>query len=103
MFLIAGIQPRVKKLEDTARRCPARGRYSAYHRRVDHYLSLFFIPLLKVKTGEPVVVCDSCSHAGPPSGAAQSAAAAPRQTSCSACGRPLKRDFSFCPYCGTAR
>jgi hypothetical protein len=103
MFFIAGIQPKVRKLEETPRRCPACGQLQAYRRRVDHYLSLFFIPLLKVKTGEPFILCDRCSHSGSPIAGDRPPAAAPRQERCAVCGRPLKREFSFCPYCGNAR
>ena len=103
MFLIAGIQPRNRKLEETARRCSRCGQLQAYLRRVDHYLSLFFIPLVKVKTGEPFILCDNCSHTGSANSTHQPPGTKPRPTRCAACGRPLKREFSFCPYCGTIR
>ncbi|KPJ75855.1 MAG: hypothetical protein AMJ54_13635 [Deltaproteobacteria bacterium SG8_13] len=102
MFLIAGIQPRTRKLEGTARRCPACGQFQAYRRRIDHYLSLFFIPLLKVKTGEPFILCDSCSHAGSIADNKYASGKASPQARCLACGRSLKQEFSFCPYCGAA-
>ena len=44
MFLIAGIQPKTRRVNDTPQRCPACGLVQAYATRVDHYLSLFFIP-----------------------------------------------------------
>lgn len=103
MFLIAGIQPRVKKLEAAALRCPVCGRYEAYRQRVDHYLSLFFIPLLKVKTGQPFTLCNHCAHAGSEAGTDQPPGPSVRPSRCTSCGHPLKREFSFCPYCGTAR
>ena len=103
MFLIAGIQPKTRQLDDIARRCPACGQFRAYRKRVDHYLSLFFIPLLKVKTGEPFLVCDRCAHADSSHSEKPGAEPTPRHTHCQACGRPLKREFFFCPYCGSAR
>ena len=103
MFLIAGIQPKIKKLEDVARRCPACGQFRAYRKRVDHYLSLFFIPLVKVKTGQPFILCDQCTRNGAAAAGDHTAAAPPRQSRCAACGRTLKPDFTFCPYCGSAR
>jgi predicted RNA-binding Zn-ribbon protein involved in translation (DUF1610 family) len=103
MFLIAGIQPKTRKLEDTPRRCPFCGQLQAYRSRVDHYLSLFFIPLLKVKTGEPFIRCDRCSQFGFSNANDQLSGTTPRQDRCAKCGRPLKRGFSFCPYCGNAR
>ena len=100
MFLIAGIQPKIKQLEDTPRRCPACGQLRAYRKRVDHYLSLFFIPLLKVKTGEPFLLCDHCTRSGATlSGDAGSGPAAQKDR-CPACGRPIEPDYHFCPYCG---
>ena len=103
MFIVAGIQPKTRKLDDTARRCPACGQFRAYRQRVDHYLSLFFIPLLKVKTGEPFILCDRCAHTGSSASEQQTTGPASRSSRCAACGRPLKREYSFCPYCGKAR
>ncbi len=103
MFLIAGIQPKIKKLEDTPRQCPSCGQFQAYRKRMDHYLSLFFIPLLKVKTGQPFILCDRCARTESPESLDRSAGSAPRKPRCSDCGRSLKPEFSFCPFCGTAR
>lgn len=103
MFLIAGVQPKTRKLEDTARRCPSCGLFQAYMRRVDHYFSLFFIPLLRVKTGEPFIACDSCSYSGFSNAGEHGPGATAKRGRCEACGRRLQREFAFCPYCGTAR
>jgi len=70
-FFIAGISPKVKVLDEKPRRCPVCGLHQAYYKRVDHYLSLFFIPIFKVKTGETVIRCDrsrkavSCKSTSP--------------------------------------
>jgi len=101
MFLIAGVTPRVVTMEEAPQRCPSCGLYQARHRRLDHYFSLFFIPLLRVKKGEPFLFCPRCEKSGgvfdPPrsSNAPQHAV-----TSCGGCGRPLDPGFRFCPQCG---
>ena len=63
MFLIAGISPKVKYIDHTPRRCPVCGLHRAYYKRIDHYISLFFIPIIKVKTGDPVFMCEGCERA----------------------------------------
>jgi predicted RNA-binding Zn-ribbon protein involved in translation (DUF1610 family) len=103
-FIIAGLQPRTKLLEPTPRRCPSCGLQQAYLQRVDHYLSLFFIPLLPVRRGDPFLFCRRCNQAvegaaknqaghGPPPGGA-----APDR--CAQCGRTLQAAFKYCPHCG---
>jgi hypothetical protein len=76
------------------------GLNQAYTQRVDHYLSLFFIPIFRVKKGEPFIVCDSCEQTGrglrpdytrPQTGS-------PRM--CMSCGKALNEDFKYCPQCG---
>ena len=90
------MQPRKVKLDQAPRRCPACGREGARLVRLDHYFSLFFIPLLPVKRGEPYL---ECPHCGPLQGRAPGRAA-PRPSRCPTCGRPLQPDFDFCPGCG---
>ena len=59
-FFIGGIQPKTVKLEDHPRMCPSCGLYQAHLRRIDHYISIFFLPILRVKKGIPYVICDRC-------------------------------------------
>ena len=59
-FFIGGIQPKTITLDDTPAICSACGLAQARLRRVDHYLSLFFIPLFPVKRGRPLLICDRC-------------------------------------------
>lgn len=40
--------------------CPSCGLPSAKLKRLDHYLSLFFIPIIPVKKGERFIECDRC-------------------------------------------
>lgn len=102
MFLIAGLQPKTRRLDENPRRCPACGRVQAYPTRVDQYLSLFFIPLVRVKRGQPFLVCEGCQQpvaAGqaplpetpPPSGS---------DTVCVSCKKRFDDSFTYCPHCG---
>jgi len=100
MFLIAGIAPKTKVLDQTPRTCPSCGLAQAHLCRIDHYLNLFFIPILRVKTGRPVLVCSRCGHAGDSSASVPENAASFAQTRCRGCGRVLEKEFRFCPYCG---
>jgi hypothetical protein len=101
-FLIGGIQPKVKVLEETPRRCPRCGLHQAYLKRVDHYLSVFFIPVLKVKTGEPVIICNRCERPVTDSDADLFRAQEPQtpEKSCRFCGKGFPADYTFCPICG---
>lgn len=99
-FFIAGISPKVKVLDEKPRRCPVCGLHQAYCKRVDQYLSVFFIPILKVKTGRPVLMCARCertvSELGPE--AAPPVQVAARR--CRFCSKDLSPDYTFCPHCG---
>jgi hypothetical protein len=100
MIFIAGVSPKKKVLDQNPRRCSVCGLNQAYTQRVDHYLSLFFIPLFRVKKGEPFIVCDRCAQAGPGFGPdfTQQQTDAPR--TCRTCGKALSEDFKYCPQCG---
>lgn len=89
MFFIAGIQPKTVTIDDGPRICPACGLARARLKRVDHYLSLFFIPLFPVRKGTPFVHCEGCG--GGPGGEGHL---------CARCGRALEGRFRFCPHCG---
>jgi len=101
MFLIAGIQPKTRRVDDNPQRCPSCGLNRAYATRVDHYLSLFFIPLLRVKRGETFLFCDNCGQPAngfrtptprvPPAGT---------DTVCVACGQSFDSSYKYCPHCG---
>jgi len=62
---------------------------------VDHYLSLFFIPVLRVKTGEPMLICDRCETP-----AADTAPATKAAKTCRFCRKDSPADYAFCPFCG---
>lgn len=99
-IFIGGVQPRVKILDETPRRCPRCGLHQARLKRVDHYLSLFFIPVLKVKTGEPVLICDRCE--GPVTDADLAGFRQPPEPgrTCRFCKKDFPAEFAFCPICG---
>src|SRR5271157_2932070 len=94
-FLIGGVQPKTVALDETPRICSACGLAQARLKRVDHYLSLFFVPLFPVKKGSPVVICDRCGAISPPEGDSRGGFQAARRDSCP------QRDFRYCPSCGT--
>jgi len=96
-FFIGGMQPRTIKLEEQARACPNCGSHSAYLKRVDQYLSLFFIPLFPVKKGQPFIECERCNAALDPMGYSSTPGHAGQ---CRHCGRHLDADFTYCPSCG---
>jgi predicted RNA-binding Zn-ribbon protein involved in translation (DUF1610 family) len=100
MFIIAGISPKVKVLDSNPRICPSCGLARAYLKRADSYFSLFFIPLFRVKKGEPFIICDRCetvvSDQSPP--LRTWADKTPDQ--CKSCGRTVQNGFLYCPYCG---
>lgn len=102
-FFIGGIQPREITIDSNPGRCPSCGLHQARCIRVDHYISLFFIPLIPVKKGTPFIKCDRCGALSDPS------AEAPLFTEnsitgrkCAHCGRALGPDFKYCPFCGKA-
>ncbi|WP_083764004.1 zinc ribbon domain-containing protein [Syntrophobacter fumaroxidans] len=100
-FFIGGVQPKTITLDQTPRLCTACGLAQARLKRVDHYLSLFFIPLIPVKRGEPMVVCDRCGAASSPDQPPGVAAERRRRDGCSRCGYPVEADFRYCPQCGS--
>ena len=99
MIFIAGISPKTKTIDQNPRRCPVCGLHQAYCRRVDHYLSLFFIPVLRVKKGEPFISCDRCEATTHESGPGFSLPPKDEDPRCRYCGKLLNSDFKFCPYC----
>lgn len=103
-FFVGGIQPKTKTLDETPRLCPACGLAQARLKRIDHYLSLFFIPLFPVKKGEPLLMCDRCGYAAPPEQTFHErptdVVAPPITVRCPSCGKTLEPSFAYCPYCG---
>ncbi len=101
-FFIGGVQPKIKILDETPRRCPRCGLHQAYLKRMDYYLSVFFIPVLKIKTGQPALICSRCERPADDSGSdlPRSQPGSPATKSCRFCDRNFPADHIFCPICG---
>ncbi len=100
MIFIGGVQPKTVTVDDTPQRCPSCGLVRAHTRRIDHYLSLFFIPLFRVKTGEPFLYCDRCEAPVFEEESSTPPWQQPVNTRCHHCGGTIRPDFKFCPHCG---
>jgi hypothetical protein len=102
MIFIAGVAPKIKILDQNPRRCPLCNLNQAYYKRMDHYLSFFFIPILRVKKGKPFIMCDRCAQTFHASGAGGDFAnQQPGEAgTCRYCGKNLDKEFKFCPGCG---
>jgi len=101
MFLIAGVQPKTRRVDENPQRCPSCGISQAYITRVDHYLSLFFIPLIRVKQGDPFLLCDGCQR--PVDGKREPVQETPPSGNlvvCVACKKDVDSSFRYCPHCG---
>lgn len=102
-FIIAGIQPKIVKLDDQPRMCPSCGLNQARLKRVDHYFSVFFIPIFRVKKGLPFLECQRC---GSPAREIVGGRSESRQGPghiCTYCGKPIDSAYRFCPFCGKAQ
>ena len=89
-FFIGGIQPKTVKLDEKPVMCKSCGLYQARFKRIDHYISIFFVPVLRIKKGVPFLICDRCGK-GSGEGFVNF---------CSNCGKQLESDFQYCPFCG---
>jgi RNA polymerase subunit RPABC4/transcription elongation factor Spt4 len=99
-FFIAGIQPKTVIIEKQTRSCPSCGQFDVLLKRVDHYVSLFFIPIFSVKKGAPFLICDNCNTILDERGYRMDTEQPMREKRCPSCGREVDSDFTFCPYCG---
>jgi len=101
-FLIGGIQPKTITVDRQPRSCPACSHFEAYLKRVDHYLSLFFIPLFPVKKGNPFLACENCNTIFDEHSHRMDVGKTVDEKRCHHCGRGIDTNFTFCPYCGKA-
>lgn len=100
MFLIAGVSPKIKVLDHTPRICPSCGLAQARLKRADSYFNLFFIPIVRVKKGEPFVICDRCENISAELSPGYASPLDRVDSKCNNCGEALDRKFQYCPYCG---
>ncbi len=99
-FFIGGITPKTKRLDDQPIRCPNCGLTRAYRMRVDHWLHLFFIPVLPVKRGGEFLFCERCNGPVEDRGPSGPPFEAESPSRCPSCGKELESGFHFCPQCG---
>lgn len=99
-FFIGGIQPRTVLLTREKRVCVVCGHPEICKKRVDNYLSLFFIPLFPVKKGTPFWACGNCNTVYDDSGTPKAVRRNEERRMCPRCGREIFSDYAFCPYCG---
>jgi RNA polymerase subunit RPABC4/transcription elongation factor Spt4 len=99
-FLIGGVQPRTVKLDSFPRACGACGHPTLQLKRTDHYLSLFFIPLFRVKRGASYMDCERCRAVYPEDASLTRPEFSLPSAKCPMCGRAVQPDFKLCPYCG---
>ena len=99
-FFIAGIQPKTIEIEGQSRMCPSCGLYQSRLKRVDHYFSVFFLPLFRVRKGRPYMECRSCGGLFSESGQPWVDPPAGRTKRCANCGEALHPGFRYCPSCG---
>jgi predicted RNA-binding Zn-ribbon protein involved in translation (DUF1610 family) len=102
-FFIGGVQPKTVTLDDTPRLCPNCGLTQARLKRIDHYISLFFIPIVRIKKGEPLLICDRCGFTAPEDQAYRAAEVlrrTPEPLRCPPCNTLLDPSFRYCPQCG---
>lgn len=95
MIFIGGVQPRTVVLEERLRSCPHCGHMAVRRQRIDHYISLFFIPLIPIKRGVVHLVCGHCKHV-----VSEGAGTDTGFKGCHHCGSPVELEFVYCPYCG---
>jgi len=103
MIFIAGVQPKTAVIDRTPRLCPVCGLARARLQRVDHYFSLFFIPVIRVKKGAAFLFCDRCGRPVTEMSVEKDSPPHDHSPACPACGRTLAADHRFCPYCGHPR
>ncbi len=104
MFFIAGVQSKKARLEGHDRRCPNCNANTLQLTRMDNYISLFFIPVIPIKRGEPFLLCRTCdaAYAADMGGGTMNDMQydEPQGRTCGSCNKQVAGDFSYCPYCG---
>ena len=100
MIFIGGVGPRRKKIDSHPRICSNCGLNQSYLFRLDDYLSLFFIPILRIRKGQQFVECERCGHLTDENGKIYAPGTDIRVIRCHGCGETLDREFAYCPYCG---
>ncbi|NLD39187.1 MAG: zinc ribbon domain-containing protein [Desulfatiglans sp.] len=97
-FFIGGIQPKITFVDNPPVLCPSCGLLRARYKRVDQYISLFFIPIIPIKRGDTFLFCERCGLQA--HGEKTGDIYGYNQPLCKNCGRTIKKDFIYCPFCG---
>ncbi len=101
MFIIGGVQGKNVRLDHQAIQCPVCNTSNVYNQRIDQYITLFFIPLFRIKKGIAYLKCEGCeSIIGDEILDKSSRRTGTGIPQCRWCGKGLDKTFSFCPYCG---
>ncbi len=100
MIFIIGVTPKTRVLEKSPGICTRCGLAQAQIKRIDHYLSLFFIPLFRVKKGDPVIVCEQCEQRMDQGAWDFFRDEKVSDALCPHCNRTISDNFRYCPYCG---
>jgi len=99
-FFIGGVQHKTIDLDEKLRICSSCGFYEAHVKRVDHYISIFFLPVLRLKKGLPFLLCKKCGHLSVESEDAFLRFPGRKFPNiCSYCGKNTDPGFNFCPFC----
>ena len=98
-FFIGGVHSKTITLDEPPGRCDVCGLYQLKPMRTNHYISLFFIPILPIKKGDIFFRCESCgAYAAGKNGQQEIS----HTETCPKCGRVVDHDFRFCPSCGNS-
>jgi RNA polymerase subunit RPABC4/transcription elongation factor Spt4 len=100
MIFIGGVQPKTRNLEGVPRTCPSCGSPQAFLKQTDHYISLFFIPLIPISRGKPFLACEACGRVVQEGGDPLEELRAGMRRICPGCGERMDPGFRFCPFCG---
>ncbi len=106
MIFIGGYQPKTVRLAKAVQACPDCAQSEVYQKRIDHYISLFFFPVLRMKKGSPFTAFENCgAHFQDKDIRSGGVTAGDTGTSienhCPACRVVLEAHFAYCPQCGT--
>lgn len=100
MFFIGGVQPKTVRIKQYPQSCPHCAHNKVFQKRVDHFISLFFIPLIRIKKGIPFDICDHCHSFLEIENPTPIHGNETHHSQCKYCGQLLSFEFAFCPACG---
>jgi len=103
-FFIGGVQQKTVLLEEHPSTCPFCSGSKVQKKRLDHYVSIFFIPLFRIKRGIPFLACGNCQSIINRGEDTVDTGSGFEDTEklkrCVSCQQTLDKEFSYCPYCG---